>query len=307
MLSALGLVVVAVMTSTPAVRMMGNPLLTPRSSPTLGTNLNGPSLIRVPAWVFHPLGRYYLYFAHHGGTFIRLAYADALTGPWKVYEPGTLKLSEAPACNDHIASPDLQVDDARKEIRMYFHCPIGGTADGDQRTFLANSKDGLHFAASATDLGPFYFRVFRWRGSHYAIARGGVFLRSRDGTSAFEEGPNPFSEDPRYTLRHAAVDLKGDTLWVYYSRIGDAPERILLSRIRLTPNWKTWHASEPEEVLRPEQDYEGATLPLEASATSDAPGPVRQLRDPAIFKESGHTYLLYSIAGESGIAMAELK
>ena len=102
-----------------------------------------------------------------------------------MYEPGTLKLSEAPACNDHIASPDLQVDDARREIRMYFHCPIGGTADGAQRTFLASSKDGLHFAASATDLGPFYFRVFRWRGSHYASARGGVFFRSRDTAMYF--------------------------------------------------------------------------------------------------------------------------
>jgi hypothetical protein len=34
--------------------------------------------------------------------------------------------------------------------------------------------------------------------------------------------------------------------------------------------------------------------------------PVRQLRDPAIFTEDGRTYLLYSVAGESGIAIAEL-
>jgi hypothetical protein len=34
---------------------------------------------------------------------------------------------------------------------------------------------------------------------------------------------------------------------------------------------------------------------------------VRQLRDPAIFREDGKTYLLYSIAGESGIAVAELR
>jgi hypothetical protein len=55
-------------------------------------------------------------------------------------------------------------------MRMYFHCPTGGGAEGAQRTFLATSKDGLRFVASATDLGPFYFRVFRWRGLHYAIA-----------------------------------------------------------------------------------------------------------------------------------------
>jgi len=67
-----------------AVRFQDNPILTPQSSPSLGTNLNGPSLIRVPAWLERPLERYYLYFAHHRGTFIRLAYADRLSGPWHV-------------------------------------------------------------------------------------------------------------------------------------------------------------------------------------------------------------------------------
>jgi hypothetical protein len=33
---------------------------------------------------------------------------------------------------------------------------------------------------------------------------------------------------------------------------------------------------------------------------------VNQLRDPAIFEEDGRTYLLYAVAGESGIAIAEL-
>jgi hypothetical protein len=31
------------------------------------------------------------------------------------------------------------------------------------------------------------------------------------------------------------------------------------------------------------------------------------LRDPCIFQEEGKTYLFYSIAGEMGIAMAELE
>ena len=33
-------------------------------------NVNGPSLIAVPSWVDHPLGRYHLYFAHHEGRSI---------------------------------------------------------------------------------------------------------------------------------------------------------------------------------------------------------------------------------------------
>src|ERR1035441_4007062 len=49
-----------------ATRLPENPIVVPASSETLGDNINGPSLIRVPNWVDHPLGRYYLYFAHHG-------------------------------------------------------------------------------------------------------------------------------------------------------------------------------------------------------------------------------------------------
>lgn len=90
-------------------RFATNPLITPASSPTLGENINGPSVIRVPSWLPNPLGRYYLYFAHHAGTFIRLAYADDVQGPWRIYEPGTLHLEDAPAFYDHIASPDVHV------------------------------------------------------------------------------------------------------------------------------------------------------------------------------------------------------
>ena len=35
-------------------------------------------------------------------------------------------------------------------------------------------------------------------------------------------------------------------------------------------------------------------------------GHVNQLRDPAIFEENGEVYLLYAVAGESGIGIARL-
>ncbi|MEJ6601744.1 MAG: hypothetical protein ACKVI3_08455 [Verrucomicrobiia bacterium] len=62
-------------------RFAENPIIDASASRTLGDKINGPSLIRVPAWVKNPLGKYYLYFAHHKGTFIRLAYADKLSAP----------------------------------------------------------------------------------------------------------------------------------------------------------------------------------------------------------------------------------
>src|SRR3954451_19188700 len=76
-------------------RFAENPIIRPAMLPGKdGQNINGPSLIRVPDWVETPLGKYYLYFAHHRGKYIRLAYADRLQGPWTIHKPGTLSLDE---------------------------------------------------------------------------------------------------------------------------------------------------------------------------------------------------------------------
>ena len=58
--------------------------------------------------------------------------------------------------------------------------------------------------------------------------------------------------------------------------------------------------------VSPEHDWEGANRPLEPSKRGLIDGPVNQLRDPAVFVDGSQTYLLYSVAGESGIAIAEL-
>src|SRR4051812_36534238 len=72
----------------------GNPVVRPgmvgNSDGEWSGNLNFPSVVRVPDWVEGRLGKYYLYFSAHHGTYVRLAYADEVTGPWTVYEPGTL-------------------------------------------------------------------------------------------------------------------------------------------------------------------------------------------------------------------------
>jgi len=295
------------------VRFAQNPIIRPEMLPGKdGANINGPSLIRVPEWIEKPLGRYYLYFAHHGGTCIRLAYADRLEGPWRVHGPGVLRLADAPGCRGHVASPDAVVVPERREIRLYFHGPAKGGKG--QMTFAALSSDGLNFKASEEPLCPFYFRAFRHEGMWYGMSKGGLLWRSKDGLSGFEEGPDPMPgaegrDKPGYNkpgARHVAIHRAGGALWVYYSNIGDAPERILRCRVDLGPDWKQWRASAPEEVLRPETPYEGADLPVKASSAGAARGRENALRDPAIFTEEGRTYLLYSVAGERGIGIAEL-
>ena len=134
------------------------PILVPSMDERMGANLAGPSLIRVPEWLPDRLGEYYLYFAHHNGTYIRLAVADAIEGPWRIHTPGALQHAEShfpdeldpqdPAkvrpgyvvSTPHIASPDVHVDEERREIRMYFH---GINRDRTQVTRALHYLQGL--------------------------------------------------------------------------------------------------------------------------------------------------------------------
>lgn len=300
-----------------AVRSPHNPIIYPHMDRRMGSNINGPSLVRVPDWVAHPLGRYYLYFADHNGSYIRMAYADAVAGPWTMHEPGALQLEQSHFPTEvspppdgqpsllvestpHIASPDVHVDDAQRRFRMYYH---GLLSDFRQMTRVALSRDGLTFTAREALLGGSYFRVFQHDGWHYALVMPGVFLRSRDGITGFERGPQLFSR----AMRHAAVRVEGSTLQVFFTNAGDCPERILSATIALHDDWHTWQESEPTVVLEPETAYEGADLPLAPSVRGAINHRVRQLRDPALFRDDTGDYLLYCIAGESGIALARLE
>ena len=49
----------------------------------------------MPDWVENPLGKYYLYFAHHKGSYIKMAYADSQGGDWKMYDGGILPLDKS--------------------------------------------------------------------------------------------------------------------------------------------------------------------------------------------------------------------
>ena len=76
-------------------RLASGPIIGPYLHPSIGVNIQGPSLIRVPDWIDGRLGGYYLYFADHKGSYIRLAYADHLAGPWRVHPPGSLHLAQS--------------------------------------------------------------------------------------------------------------------------------------------------------------------------------------------------------------------
>jgi hypothetical protein len=315
-------------------RLLDRPIVTADLHPSIGTNIQGPSMIRVPDWIADRLGDYYLYFADHKGGYIRLAYADRPEGPWTVHPPGSLHLAQSrfltqpPAASPeqvsqyeahlkqrgiaishdalseittpHIASPDVHVDAARRRVLMYFH-GLEGVAT--QLSRVAISPDGIGFKALPEVLGPSYLRIFPHAGMTYALAMPGQFFRSKDGLRGFEPGPVLFNPN----MRHAAVLKRGDELRVFWTQVGDAPERILCSRIDIGGDWRGWKEGPPVEVLRPEHPWEGADAPLLPSIRSTAYGHVNQLRDPAVFEEDGRIWLLYAVAGESGIAIAEIR
>jgi hypothetical protein len=314
-------------------RLLDRPIITPELDPSIGVNIQGPSAIRAPDWIDRRLGEYYLYFADHKGSYIRLAYADRLTGPWTIHAPGSLRLkqscflTEPPTVTPeqlaqhearlkqsgvalshdllseittpHIASPDVHVDPIGRRIVMYFH---GLDGVGIQVTRVATSRNGIDFNAQPEVLGRSYMRAFQHDGMTYALAMPGQLYRSKDGLHAFEPGPILFN--PR--MRHCAVMKRDDALWVFWTQVGDAPERVLLSHVDLSGDWSGWTETVASEILRPERNWEGAGAPLVPSIRSTAYGQVNQLRDPAILEDEGRVYLLYAVAGESGIAIAEI-
>lgn len=301
-------------------RFLENPVITPYLLGDACENINGPALIRVPDWAPNPLGKYYLYFAHHEGEHIRLAYADTLQGPWKIHAGGVISFTSLSWATDHVSSPDIWIDEQNRQIRLYFHSPVAPmlkSTDPDylshggeilQKTFVALSSDGLDFQVRPEALGPSYFRVWQWQGAFYAFPRLGVpLLRSADGLKPFEALPSPLEHDPIFAnIRHCAVWIRDSTLLLFYSRIGDAPEEILLTQIALQGPPETWRPTAPCSVLRPAAGYEGAHLPVKSSVFGMTLCYENALRDPYIYTEDDRIYLLYSVVAERGLAIAEL-
>lgn len=325
-----------------ATRFAENPLVTVRSDPSVGDNVNGPSIIKVPGWVKNPLGKYYMYFAHHRGTHIRLAYADSLHGPWKVYVPGVLDVSatalfrpqpdppyEIYGVYTHVASPEVFVDDVHRRVIMWVH---GQFSDGkrwpddpieahawlrrngySQVTQATVSTDGLHFKTQPAISPEPYLRVFQHGGEYYGIVRLGRLAHAADPLKPFEKGPDPFRDTPYSNkVRHVALLVDGDFLHIFLSVIGAAPESILHTTMSLAGDWKDWKVGPFDEVLKPEARYECPDWPVRESEVGEIYGAARQLRDPAIYIEKAASgrdrlTLFYTVCGEQGIAAADIE
>jgi hypothetical protein len=109
-----------------------------------------------------------------------------------------------------------------------------------------------------------------------------------------------------YRTRHPGLHLRGHELDIYYSNVGDHPERIKRTTVDLRPDWTEWKGTSPVEILRTETNYEGVDQPIETSNGGASHDPVHQVRDPYIYTEDNRKYLVYSVAGEKGLGIAEI-
>ena len=328
-----------------------------------GENINGPSLIRIPDWISpqnraHPSAIYYLYFGHHSGDYIRMAWAENITGPWRLYQSGAnISIGDRGVLDNdnrdinvgngivieenHLASPDVHVDNENQRIILYFHSGsstfFNGVEMNGQFSWVATSPFGLDFNGNIEPvrLSTSYLRVFEDRGELYAFDNSASPRRALDADNPWEPTNNyysgttisnlwegrsgNFTQEPiednlglsrsELRVRHTAVRIVGDELQVFYTRRGDSPERVMMSTVDLdVGDFENWEFSfPPAPILEAVSGWEGGQFTPERSETGTAPENVNQLRDPYVFEDSdGSVYLIYAGNGENALGIAAL-
>jgi len=328
-----------------------------------GENINGPSLIRIPDWISSenradPSAVYYLYFGHHIGGYIRMAWAENVEGPWHLYQAGNnVTIGERGVLdngdddinvgngivieNNHLASPDVHIDNENQRIILYFHSGSstffnGNEMDG-QYSWVATSPYGLNFNGNIEPvrLSTSYFRVFSNNNFLYAFDNTESPRRALDINNPWqptddyysgstienlwEKRSGDFLQDPieenlglsrsELRVRHTAVRIVDDELQVFYTRRGDSPERIMMSTVDLSVgDWENWELSyPPAPLLNPVSGWEGGQFEPEPSETASAPEDVNQLRDPFVFEDTdGSLFMIYAGSGEDALGIAAM-
>jgi len=248
-------------------------------------------MVRVPDWI--PLehradssARYYLYFGSHWGTHIKLAWSEHIEGPYTVFNSGqgvihvnNYSVPTNLMINQHIASPEVLIDDFNQRLILYFHVGIprwNGDTIHHQQTVVATSDYGLDFNEGLENaiISPFYARVFEYDNKLYALTKKGLY-KARDFYNPWKHNENfsdtnpelwkrvarPFNDIPD-TVRHFSILREADTLHLMFTRYPATQEHIEYSKIILSRHEWAWKVSDPEDILFPEYEWEGVNYPL---------------------------------------------
>ena len=218
----------------------------PNNRQSDGANINGPSLIRIPDFIARRNrvdrdANYLLYFGHHAGEYIRMAWAPDAFGPFTLYDAGAsigdrgvlddnrniIQLDNDVDIQDsHLASPDVHVDFENRRFIMYFHAGgyrFEGRNINSQRSWVNTSSDGLEFRRRDTEpvqLGASYFRVFEDNNTLYAMDNDGVPRRARSfnnpwaPTNGYYNGdslPSLWQTNPNNFYQDRIGDVTGES------------------------------------------------------------------------------------------------
>ena len=182
--------------------------------------------MRVPAWIpaarrVHPEAVYYMYFGHHRGKYIRMAWARRIEGPWTLHrmgpdvppgERGVLDLGDrdVPIGNGIvltqkrravISAPEVLVDDEERRIVLYVQAhkniEVDGTRVKTPGGLVATSPYGLDFNPGAHTgygiepviLGPDYVSTFVFDDELYGVGNGGVIYRAPSAAAPWTPPP----------------------------------------------------------------------------------------------------------------------
>jgi len=297
-----------------ATRMNDNPIFSPKQFHLGFSNCTGHSIIEKPSWI-ESAYNYLLFFTNEHGE-VYVGFSSTIDGLYAI-QPCVLRTNSEDAL---FYFPEVVVDEQQKQIILFL---VTESKDEDsflpevykRHTVIFGSRDGTIFKELITPFSFTYehFKVFKYESNYFAIARDetnncAVLLKSSSLLGNWEVGPsflNGFRSGSFF------VDSNNFNIWLFFTRVQEMPESILITKFPSNIDWKEWpnHMSEIESLLAPEEDYEGALAPHWFSTSGPASDEMNEVRYPHVFyqKETHQITLLYSVGGESGIAGATIR
>lgn len=301
--------------------------------------INGPMPIYVRSWMNEYYHRYslLLFASSHTASGdeevdLKVMGLELNKETWKCLHSFSLRRKEHLRCNS-LHSPSIAVDEEQQRLYMYIH-GHGCHGAKQQPTLLFTSHDGLSWDFDQAKLRRppyllwdlFYLSAPRYSPRddfYYAIAKtqedsigSAVLCRSKSLHGPFEQGPILMKGG-----RHMDMYIHpgSSDMYVFFTLIGDAPERILLGMIDRSPasggshNWLDWKFLPGPIIIQPEYEFEHGNAPLKPSKPGPGLTVLNEIRDPHFLphndtdlkKLSG--FLFYTVQGEQKLAMSTLQ